>query len=52
MTTCRVLQCMTVGLVLGTMVFMADLYFLVRTDILPPNYSKKKHPPQGKQKRD
>lgn len=39
------------GLIFGTVVFMADLYFIVRTDILPPNYSKQKNP-QVKQKKD
>lgn len=33
------------------MVFMADLYFIVRTDLVPPNYSRGKKP-EAKQKKD
>jgi len=35
------LQCVGFGLVAGTVVFFADLYFLVRTDLVPPTYGQK-----------
>ena len=42
------MQCVSIGLIFGIIIFMADLYFIVRTDLVPPNYSKNK--PQGKSK--
>lgn len=33
--------CVCVGLIFGTVVFMADLYFIVRTDLVSPKHSQK-----------
>ena len=35
-------QCVSMGLVFGSVVFIADLYFLVRTDLVAPKHVQKK----------
>ena len=50
-TVSSYLQCVFLGLMGGTIVFMADLYFLVRTDLVSPNYSRGSKPSR-KQKKD
>ncbi len=40
---CVCVQCVCIGLIGGTAVFFADLYFLVRTDLISPTYGQDKN---------
>ena len=45
-------QSVFVGLVFGTLIFMADLYFLVRTDLVTPKRFRTKPKTEQKKKKD